>query len=193
VSAAFEGSEEIAKARDLARVFLTDVQAVHGLPVSRRAMGMVQLVVSELVTNARKYAPGPCLLTLMIEEGAVRVSVWDSGTALPAVLAPDPSRIGQHGLEIVMAVCQSFAVHREPVGKRITATVALADDLGGDASVTSRCDHARSGRGRPRFPPTADTGEAGCECAIAARTAGPLYGQVEDAGRCARPAVTRAV
>jgi hypothetical protein len=115
VSAAFEGSEEIAKARHLARLCLTDVQAVHGLPVSRRAMGMVQLVVSERVTNARKYAPGPCLLTLMIEEGAVQVSVWDSGTAVPAVLAPDPSRIGQHGLESVMAVCQSIAVHREPV------------------------------------------------------------------------------
>ncbi len=193
VSAAFEGSEEIAKARELARRFLTDVQALRGLPVSGRAMGMVQLVVSELVTNARKYAPGPCLLTLKIEDRAAQVSVWDSGTAVPAVLAPDPSRIGQHGLEIVMAVCQSFAVRREPVGKRITATVALAADPGGDASVTSRCDHARLGRGRPRFPPTADTGEAGCERAILARTAGLLYGQAEDAGRCARPAGTRAV
>lgn len=46
MSAAFEGSAEIAEARDLARSFLTDVQAVHGLPVSDRAMGMVQLVVS---------------------------------------------------------------------------------------------------------------------------------------------------
>ncbi|WP_330342694.1 ATP-binding protein [Streptomyces sp. NBC_00557] len=149
VSAAFEGSEEIAKARHLARLFLTDVQAVHGLPVSSRAMGMVQLVVSELVTNARKYAPGLCLLTLTIEEGAVQVSVWDSGTAVPAVLAPDPSRIGQHGLEIVMAVCQSFAVHREPVGKRITATVALADDPGADASATSRYDQVPLWTGSP--------------------------------------------
>ncbi|MFF8029754.1 hypothetical protein ACFZDJ_53950 [Streptomyces sp. NPDC007896] len=58
--AAFEGSAEIAEARAMARDFLTTVQAVHGLPVSERAMGMVQLVVSELVTNARKYARGPC-------------------------------------------------------------------------------------------------------------------------------------
>ncbi|MER6977853.1 ATP-binding protein [Streptomyces carpinensis] len=130
-SAAFEGSGGIAEARDLARSFLTDVQAVHRLPVSERAMGMVQLVVSELVTNARKYAPGPCLLTLEIEDGAVQISVWDSSTTLPAVLAPDPCRVGQHGLEIVMAVCASFAVHREPVGKRITAAVMLADDPGG--------------------------------------------------------------
>ncbi|MFF8531987.1 ATP-binding protein [Streptomyces sp. NPDC015532] len=133
VSAAFEGSAEIAEARDMARDFLTSLQAVHGLPVSARAMGMVQLVVSELVTNARKYAPGPCLLTLQVEDGAVQVSVWDSSITLPSVPAPDPERIGQHGLELVMAVCQTFCVHREPVGKRITAAVVLADDPDGDA------------------------------------------------------------
>ncbi|MGW7079976.1 ATP-binding protein [Streptomyces sp. NPDC054866] len=132
VSEVFEGSEEIAAARSLARTFLTDVQTVHGLPVSGRAMGMVQLVVSELVTNVIRYAPGPCLLTLEVQGGAVEVTVWDSSTALPAVLAPDAGRIGQHGLEIVMAVCQSFQVHREPVGKRITAAIGLADDPGGD-------------------------------------------------------------
>ncbi|WP_461011447.1 ATP-binding protein [Streptomyces capparidis] len=134
VSAVFEVGDRIAEARHLARSFLVDVQAVHGLPVSERAMGAVQLVVSELVTNARKYAPGPCLLTLEVEGGTVRVNVWDSNTALPAVLAPDPGRIGQHGLEIVMALCRSFAVQREPVGKRITASVVLADDPGGDAA-----------------------------------------------------------
>lgn len=134
VSGAFEGGEDIAAARDLARTFLTDVQAVHGLPVSGRAMGMVQLVVSELVTNARKYAPGPCLLTLEVDGGAVEVSVWDSNPTPPAILAPDPNRIGQHGLEIVMAVGQSFAVHREPVGKRISTAVVLADDPGGAAA-----------------------------------------------------------
>lgn len=133
-SALLGDSEEIGEARDLARSFLTDVQAVHGLPVSKRAMGMVQLVVTELVTNARKYAPGPCLLTLQIADGAVQVSVWDSSTTLPLVLPPDPTRIGQHGLELVMAVCQSFAVHREPVGKRITTAIMLADDPDGNAA-----------------------------------------------------------
>lgn len=136
VSGAFEGSEDIAVARELTRGFLTDVQAVHGLPVSGRAMGMVQLVVSELVTNARKYAPGPCLLTLEVTGGSVEVTVWDSNPTPPAILPRDPLRIGQHGLEIVMAVGQSFTVHREPVGKRITTAIVLADDPGGD--VTGR-------------------------------------------------------
>ncbi|WP_233478059.1 ATP-binding protein [Streptomyces mobaraensis] len=128
VAAAFEADAEIGQARDLARSFLMDAQAVHGLPVSERAMGMVLLVVSELVTNARKYAPGPCLLSLELGDGAVEVTVWDSDPGLPSVGAPDAGRIGQHGLEIVMAVCRSFAMHREPVGKRITAAVVLADD-----------------------------------------------------------------
>lgn len=72
---AFAGGEPVTEARHVARDFLTAVQAVHGIPVSDRAMGMVQLVVSELVTNAHKDAPGPCLLDLEISDGAVEISV----------------------------------------------------------------------------------------------------------------------
>ncbi|MEU8718228.1 ATP-binding protein [Streptomyces sp. NPDC048663] len=128
MSVALEDSSEIADARALARGFLSTVQAQHGLPVSARAMGMVQLVVSELATNARKYAPGPCLLGLEISEGAVHISVWDSSATQPSIQAPDPHRVGQHGLEIVMTVSQSVCLHRESVGKRITATLSLSDD-----------------------------------------------------------------
>lgn len=62
----------------------------------------------------------------------MRVSVWDSAPDLPAVAATDPHRVGQHGLEITLAVSQAYEVRREPVGKRVTAVLALADDPGGD-------------------------------------------------------------
>ncbi|MET9452482.1 ATP-binding protein [Streptomyces cinerochromogenes] len=139
VSAAFEGSKDIAEARHQARTFLADVEAVHGVSVSDRAKGAVQLVVSELVTKARKYAPGPCLLTLEAIEDAIQVTVWDSELRLPVPQAADPGRVGQHGLEIVMALCRSFEMHREPVGKRIVATVALADDPVGDEVSNQVC------------------------------------------------------
>ncbi|MCX5403058.1 ATP-binding protein [Streptomyces sp. NBC_00335] len=129
---ALDGSEPIAGARRAARGFMTAVQGVHGIPVSDRAMSMVELVVSELVTNAYKYAPGPCLLELEVGAGVVEISVWDTDAQLPAVSPADPSRIGQHGLEIAMAVCRSFEVRREPVGKRVKVTIGLADDPGGD-------------------------------------------------------------
>lgn len=105
---------------------------MHGLPVSERAMGMTQLVVSELVTNAVKYAPGPVLLDLQIVEAGVRVSVWDSDPVLPDVAATDPRRVVRHGLEIPLAVSQAYEVRREPVGKRVTALIALADAPGRD-------------------------------------------------------------
>jgi anti-sigma regulatory factor (Ser/Thr protein kinase) len=129
---ALDGSEPIAEARHSARRFMAEVQAVHGLPVSERARGMVELVVSELVTNAYKHAPGPCLLDLELSDGAVEISVWDTDPALPAACPADPGRVGQHGLEIAMAVCRSFEVRREPVGKRVKAAIVLADDPGGD-------------------------------------------------------------
>ncbi|MEU6420347.1 ATP-binding protein [Streptomyces spiralis] len=129
---AFEGSEPIAEAPSAARRFLTDVQAVHGIPVFDRAMGTVQLAVSELVTNAYKYAPGPCLLDLEVSEGTVQISGWDTDPTLPAACPADPGRAGQHGLEIIMAVRQSFEVRREPVGKRVRSAIVLADDPGGD-------------------------------------------------------------
>jgi anti-sigma regulatory factor (Ser/Thr protein kinase) len=126
----------IAQARYLATQFLTRVQGEQGLPVSQRAMDLTQLVVSELVTNARKYAPGPVLLHLRIAGDMVEVVVWDSEPVLPVARAADAGRVGQHGLEIVMAVAQGFEVQREPVGKRITARIALLDDPGG--AITGR-------------------------------------------------------
>ncbi|SDC96493.1 Anti-sigma regulatory factor (Ser/Thr protein kinase) [Streptomyces prasinopilosus] len=118
----------IARARHLAVDFLTRMRAEHGLSVSQRALDLTQLVVSELVTNARKYAPGPVLMDLRIAGGTVEVVVWDSEPALPMPRGADAERVGQHGLEIVMAVVQSLVVEREPVGKRVVARIALVDD-----------------------------------------------------------------
>ncbi|MET9776490.1 ATP-binding protein [Streptomyces sp. NPDC006367] len=127
-SAEYEGRPgDIARGRELARGFLARARTAQGLVVSDRAMDVVQLVVSELLTNACKYAPGPSLVDLELGEGQVEVTVWDSDPVLPVPGAPDPDRVGRHGLEIVMAVCQTFEVHREPVGKRTTAAVRLGD------------------------------------------------------------------
>ncbi|KUN35532.1 regulator [Streptomyces longwoodensis] len=117
----------IAQSRHLAADFLSRMRDEHGVPVSQRAMDVSQLVVSELVTNARKYAPGPVLLDLRLAGDSVEIMVWDSEPVLPVARAADVGRVGQHGLEIVMAVAEGFDVQREPVGKRITVRIALAD------------------------------------------------------------------
>ncbi|MFF3504744.1 ATP-binding protein [Streptomyces sp. NPDC003247] len=119
----------IAGARHLTGDFLTRVQREHGVPVSARTLDVAQLVVSELVTNALRHAPGPVLLHLRIDGAAVEIAVWDSDPGLPVPRGADPTRVGQHGLEIVMAVSQDVTVVREPVGKRIVARLGLLDGL----------------------------------------------------------------
>lgn len=126
----------IAEARHHATAFLEQARDGHRLAVSARATDLTQLVVSELVTNARKYAPGPVLMELRIIADSVEVTVWDSDPTVPAARATDPARIGQHGLEIVKAVTEDLSVHQEPVGKRITARIALADAA--DSGVAAR-------------------------------------------------------
>lgn len=128
MSAAYEGLPgDIARAREMARAFLSRLEEDHGHRVPDRSAQAVQLVVSELLTNACKHTSGPALVGLELVNGLVEITVRDSGPDLPVARTTDPDRVGQHGLEIVLAVSQDFAVHREPVGKRATATVRLTD------------------------------------------------------------------
>ncbi|WP_285574613.1 MULTISPECIES: ATP-binding protein [unclassified Streptomyces] len=121
-------SGEIAHARAFVRRFLDVAQSQHGMTVSARAVEIAQLVVSELATNVCRYAPGPCLLDLESDGALLDIVIWDSGPVLPAASPADPTRVGQHGLELVLMLCTSFAIHREPVGKRIRVQIPLHDD-----------------------------------------------------------------
>ncbi|WP_203690922.1 ATP-binding protein [Streptomyces sp. SID12488] len=118
----------IADARRHTIAFLDQARTDHDLPVSQRARDITQLVVSELVTNAVKYAPGPVRMELRINAHAVDIVVRDSDPVMPAARAADPGRIGQHGLEVVKAITEELLIEREPVGKRVTARIALLSD-----------------------------------------------------------------
>ncbi|MFI8003312.1 ATP-binding protein [Streptomyces sp. NPDC086010] len=118
---------EIGSARSFVRDFLLTAGSEHGVSVPSRVMDVARLVVSELATNVCKYAPGPCLLDVEVIDDMLAITMWDSGDILPMAHQADPARAGQHGLEIVLAVCQSFEIRREPVGKRIRVQISLLD------------------------------------------------------------------
>ncbi|MGW0611382.1 ATP-binding protein [Streptomyces sp. NPDC002788] len=128
----------IADARHHAAAFLDQAGNDHHLPVSARVKDLTQLVVSELVTNARKYASGPVLMELRLTARVVEIVVWDSDPTLPAARPADPGRIGQHGLEIVKAVTEDLFMEQEPVGKRITARIAVCDTPSDTAAGSRR-------------------------------------------------------
>ncbi|MFE5143580.1 ATP-binding protein [Streptomyces fagopyri] len=115
----------IAHARHHAAAFLTYVKDHYGVPVAAATVHIVQLIVSELVTNTLKYAPGPALLHLRITGAIVQVELHDSNPLAPSAVTPDPSRAGQHGLAIVAALARTLTVEATSQGKRIIADVVL--------------------------------------------------------------------
>ncbi|MET7441869.1 ATP-binding protein [Streptomyces sp. NPDC004082] len=124
--AVYDGaSDSIRAARNLAADFMERLQRAYRIALSTRVVGAVQLVVSELVTNVCKHAPGPCALDLVLVGRSLEIRVWDSSFRVPVPDVPDPGRVGRHGLEIVTALCGEIDVRREPVGKRVRVRIAL--------------------------------------------------------------------
>ncbi|WP_055495978.1 ATP-binding protein [Streptomyces sp. TP-A0356] len=116
----------IAEARHrTAAFFAGDAADNRPTRVTGGIVSLAQLVVSELVTNACKHAPGPVRLRLRLADEAVEVEVWDSHPDIPTARQADPYRVGQHGLEIVKAVAAELTVLPERAGKRVTARLLL--------------------------------------------------------------------
>jgi anti-sigma regulatory factor (Ser/Thr protein kinase) len=69
------------RAAHIARVTARAVLSSHG---RRDVLDVVELVVSELVTNAYLYTDGPASLRLTaLDDGRLRVGVWDSDPYIP--------------------------------------------------------------------------------------------------------------
>lgn len=115
----------IGAARRLTADFLHQLAAEWYAPLSAERTQDILLVVSELATNAERHSGGPYLVELDGDAESVRVTVWDSGSTLPRVLAPDPLRIGGHGMEIVLRLCDGLTMELVPVGKRVSARFDL--------------------------------------------------------------------
>ncbi|WP_240958508.1 ATP-binding protein [Streptomyces barkulensis] len=125
-SAAYDGDAVMTPAaRDLVADFLARAQGERGLPVTAKTTQIARLVVSELVTNVAKYAPGPCLLDAEILGDGLQLTVWDTEAHLPGLATPDTERVGRHGMEIVLALCRHFEISQQTGGKRIRARITL--------------------------------------------------------------------
>ncbi|MFB6783125.1 MULTISPECIES: ATP-binding protein [unclassified Streptomyces] len=116
----------IAQARALADRFLIRLTTEWLAVLGEHTRNDLMLAVSELVTNADRYTHGPYLLELEGTARRISVTVYDSSTALPVLFSPDPSRLGGHGMEIVVALCDRLTAERVPVGKRIRAEFELS-------------------------------------------------------------------
>ncbi|MFG2593888.1 ATP-binding protein [Streptomyces sp. NPDC048438] len=120
----YEGPPVIGEARSFAGRFL-DRAVVRGVAVAGVKRGDALLVVSELVTNAVRHAPGPCTLALDLRDGLLEIAVSDTSGRSPLPQPFEPQRVGQHGLEIVLALCVRVGTEITDRGKTVRAHIMI--------------------------------------------------------------------
>ncbi|MGY1495221.1 ATP-binding protein [Streptomyces sp. QTS52] len=123
-SAAWDTTDaSVADARAAVRTLLADA----GHNPDHRPSQDAQLVVSELVTNALRHAPGPGGLALEVTPDAalLRITVRDSSPRPPELPAYDIRRVGGHGLQLVTRLCDQLTTIGLETGKQIVAHLRL--------------------------------------------------------------------
>jgi serine phosphatase RsbU (regulator of sigma subunit)/anti-sigma regulatory factor (Ser/Thr protein kinase) len=88
-----------------------------------------ELLVSELVTNAIKYAKGQVLLRLILEPDSLTCEVHDSSPALPRVLQVDRDAENGRGLHVVSQIANRWGARRATAGKVVWCEQQVPADV----------------------------------------------------------------
>ncbi|MFD6296585.1 SpoIIE family protein phosphatase [Streptomyces sp. NPDC060235] len=86
------------------------------------------LVVSELVTNAIRYADGAIGLRLILDGPVLVCEVTDDSSTAPHLRYAEDADEGGRGLYLTWQVSRRWGTRPEPRGKTIWAELALSDD-----------------------------------------------------------------
>jgi serine phosphatase RsbU (regulator of sigma subunit)/anti-sigma regulatory factor (Ser/Thr protein kinase) len=87
-----------------------------------------ELVVSELVTNAIRYAAGPIRLRLITEKALI-CEVFDCGATAPHLRHPKTTDEGGRGLFLISQFTQRWGTRYTPEGKIIWAEQSLTEPV----------------------------------------------------------------
>jgi anti-sigma regulatory factor (Ser/Thr protein kinase) len=116
----------VCTARGATRTYLE--QCAPLLPET--ATGDALVLVSELVTNAVVYAPGPCCLYLVEADADLTIAVSDTSTVLPRPRDPGRGRDGGFGWYLLRRLARQVDVYvRPPWGKTVCATMRVRSPI----------------------------------------------------------------
>ena len=100
-----------------ARRFVRDVLMTRR--VGDEVVETVELLTSELVTNVVLHARSSPELVVSLDDGVVRVEVWDSTATPPIRRSPDAQSASGRGINIVAELAAEWGVEKIPDGKRV--------------------------------------------------------------------------
>ncbi|MET9801060.1 ATP-binding protein [Streptomyces sp. NPDC006368] len=119
----FEGVlSDLTEAREGAAVFLYGLARMQP-PASPDAHDDVLVVVTELVSNAFAFAPGPFSLRLRVVADTVQVSLSDTNPAAPHLRPADFAGCGGVGWHLINALAEQTITVPEGGGKTVHAFV----------------------------------------------------------------------
>ena len=104
-----------------ARRFVSELLRVEGYD---DALDVVELLVTEVVTNAVLHARSSAQLVVHLLPDAVRVEVVDTDDSFPVRRRPRPDQPGGRGLDLVEQMSRSWGIDMLEVGKRTWFEVA---------------------------------------------------------------------
>ena len=130
-----DGAACAVEARRALHAFLAHEPCTGRTPVPAPLAIDAELVVSELVTNAIRHAPGPCGMILRLSGDVLAITVWDTSSRQPVVRKRDGQRFGGHGMHVVHTVSSEVAVTPLGHGKQITAYLRPAPQDGPDEMI----------------------------------------------------------
>ena len=100
-------------------------------------MHTVELVISELVTNAVRHAgTGQVSLSVQLVQAGLRIEVDDSNPVLPQLCLPDEHAENGRGLFLVAVLADRYGADPTPTGKRCWAEIALPTCSGQEIAVS---------------------------------------------------------
>jgi anti-sigma regulatory factor (Ser/Thr protein kinase) len=133
-------------ARHFARAQLTEL--LTGVAGVAETIGDVELLVSELVSNAVKASAGPVTLGVQVHHTWLDITVHDDNPYEPVVLDPDPGDIHGRGLQIVTVLAEDWGVQSQPADGK-TVWVRLPLPAGATADLTCERPGDREWATRP--------------------------------------------
>lgn len=108
------------------RHWVVPVLRAHDAP--EPAVDLVELLTSEVVTNAVKYGSAEDGIVLSVDwaDSRVTVRVTDANPSAPVVHRSAPEDVGGRGMELVELLADSWGVETHARGKTVWFTVRAA-------------------------------------------------------------------